>query len=99
MIKVYNYCFYAMREKNSLFLDTSNIIKRCFLGEIKGDKIEIWNGDKYLYYDDCPLDINFKIDGNEIVLDYFTIDEINGYDDFIIKALRFLASEVLINEK
>ena len=99
MIKVYNYCYYANRRKDSPFLETSDIIKRCYLGEVKGDEIVIWNGDKCMYYDDCPLDMNFKIDGNEIVLDYFTIDELNGYDDFIKKALRVLASEVLKNER
>ena len=101
-IKVYHYCYYATFSKYtwSTFaqLDHSSITKGCYLGFIDeiSHKIVMPGWSFTLCYDDCPVKIDVDIDTEEntIMIDYFTIDELNGYEDFIDRVLRILTIQL-----
>ena len=103
-IKVYHYCYYAENKKYSGYLENQRIYKRCYLGELQEDDtitIPGWSDEIFL-----PLDcenvhkILIDIDENTIMIDYFTIDEINGYENFINYTLGVLKNNLfkVINE-
>jgi hypothetical protein len=99
-IKVYHYCYYATYSKNQYspfaHIEHSSITKGCYLGIIDENKIKLPGWTFTLYYDDCPIKLNIDIDkeDNSIMIDYFTIDELNGYEDFIMRTLRILTSKL-----
>lgn len=98
LVKLYHYCYYATFENfmDHYMLKHSHISKNCYLGVFDEDeciiKCEGWN--LTFYGDDCPIKITFEIEDNSIMFDYFTIDELYGYEDFINKAMNFLASSL-----
>ena len=103
-IKVFHYCYFVEFVKwkdNTYRIDHSKITKNCFLGFIdtENEEIKIPNWNLTFYYDDCPIKeslvVNFNNkaeDSGIIMYDYFTIDEVNGYDEFLKSALREMTS-------
>ena len=98
LVKLYHYCYYATFDNfhERCFLQHSHISKNCYLGVFDEEKCEIkcegWN--LTFYGDDCPIKMMSDISDNSIMFDYFTIDELNVYENFINKAMNFLASSL-----
>ena len=94
LIKVYNYCYWATIIDGSVA--GLKIDKECFYGTLNEETLEIKTNFGFkLYSDECPLYEDFGIDNDCLYIDYYTIDEINGYEEFIKHVMKILTSKLV----
>lgn len=99
LIKIYHYCYWVTIVEG--VQNTARIEKECHYGFLDEKTLEIKCPIKFdLVYEDCALYANCEYDEDYICIDFFTVDEINGYESFINYALNCLSKEVIcLNNK
>ena len=94
LIKIYHYCYWVTIVDGAQA--GARIEKECFYGFLDEKTLEI-NSPVHLDldYNDCALYTSFDIDEDCLCIDFYTVDEINGYEQFINYALRVLSNRAV----
>jgi len=94
-IKVYHYTYIATYNYKYKNISSSEILKNCYVGIYNSDTdtITIPNFSYILHPGWTPAYESITYEDDYILIDYFTIDDIKGYESFINHTLDVLARE------